>query len=228
MAWQLQRLRRVALQRILRDGPSSLCDEELLRAVLGGSDGVIPARLLSRGLAALARATAGELLFQSGMKAQLAARLLASVELGRRIAFAPSPERPRLLRARDLAQLLWGRLAALGHEEFWVVLLNARLQEIDAVRIAAGGVTQCSVAPREAFAPAILQQAPAVAFAHNHPSGDPTPSAEDHRLQLLLAEAAQALGIRIVDHLVLAQDGVHSAIEGRCPPVSLGAATDVA
>ena len=211
----------MALQRILGEGPASLCDEELLRAVLGESDGVLPARLLSRGLSALARATPGELLFHSGMRARPAARLLASLELGRRVAFAPAPERPRLLRASDLAQLLWGKLAALGHEEFWVVLLNARLQEIDTVRIATGGITQCSVAPREAFAPAILQQAPAVAFAHNHPSGDPTPSGEDHRLQLLLGEAGQALGIRIVDHLVVAQSGVHSAVEGRCPPVSL-------
>jgi DNA repair protein RadC len=210
----------MALQRILREGPASLCDEELVRAVLGEPDCILPARLLSRGLPALGRATAGELLFHSGMKAQNAARLLASIELGRRVAFAPSSERPRLLRAADLAQVLWGKLATLGREEFWVVLLNARLQEIDTVRIATGGITQCSVAPREAFAPAILQQAPAVAFAHNHPSGDPTPSAEDHRLELLLGEAGQALGIRIVDHLVVAQSGVHSAVEGRGPPVS--------
>jgi DNA repair protein RadC len=212
----------MALQRILTEGAGSLCDEELIRAVLGEPDCGVPSRLLSRGLVALGRATAGELLFHAGIKAQTAAKLLASIELGRRIAFAPSPERPRLLRAADLAQLLWGKLASLGHEEFWAVLLNARLQEIDTVRIATGGITQCSVAPREAFAPAILQQAPAVAFAHNHPSGDPTPSAEDHRLQLLLGEAGQALGIRIVDHLVVAQSGIHSAVEGRCPPVSFG------
>ena len=53
------------------------------------------------------------------------------------------------------------------------------------------------------------------------PSGDPSPSAEDHRLQLLLQEAGHTLGVRVVDQLVLAQSGVHSAMEGRCPPVSL-------
>jgi DNA repair protein RadC len=106
----------------------------------------------------------------------------------------------------------------LPHEEFWAVLMSSRLQEIQCVRIARGGLTQCSVSPREAFAPALVHRAPAVAFVHNHPSGDPAPSAEDQRLQLLLDEAGHALSIRVVDHLVLAEGGVHSAVEGACPP----------
>jgi DNA repair protein RadC len=96
--------------------------------------------------------------------------------------------------------------------------MNSRLQEIHCVRIARGGLTQCSVSPREAFAPALLHRAPAVAFVHNHPSGDPAPSGEDQRLQLLLDEAGHTLSIRVVDHLVLAEAGVHSAVEGACPP----------
>jgi DNA repair protein RadC len=101
------------------------------------------------------------------------------------------------------------------------VLLSSRLQEIQCVRIARGGLTQCSVSAREAFAPALLHRAPAVAFVHNHPSGDPSPSPEDQRLQLLLDEAGNTLSIRVVDHLVLAEGGVHSAVEGACPPPDL-------
>ncbi|TMA16130.1 MAG: hypothetical protein E6J84_09105 [Deltaproteobacteria bacterium] len=123
-----------------------------------------------------------------------------------------------LLRARDVAAVLWGRVAHLPHEEFWAVLMNARLQEIRCVQIARGGLTQCSVSPREAFAPALVHRAPAVAFVHNHPSGDPAPSGEDQRLQLLLDEAGHALGVRVVDHLVLAEAGLHSAVEGACGP----------
>jgi DNA repair protein RadC len=96
--------------------------------------------------------------------------------------------------------------------------MNARLQEIRCVQIARGGLTQCSVSPREAFAPALAHRAPAIAFVHNHPSGDPSPSGEDQRLQLLLDEAGRALGVRVVDHLVLAESGVHSAVEGACAP----------
>lgn len=219
MARPLQTCRGVSLrERILSEGPSGLPDAELLRILLGAKDDLLAARLLTRGLPALRRAGAGELLLTSGMTTALCARLLASLELGRRVALAPAADRRRLLRAHDVASAIWAQLAHLGHEEFWAVLLNARLQEIRCVQVARGGLTQCSVSPREAFAPALLHRAPAVAFVHNHPSGDPTPSGEDQRLQLLLDEAGRALGIRVVDHLVLAEGGVHSAVEGACPP----------
>ena len=56
---------------------------------------------------------------------------------------------------------------------------------------------------------------------HNHPSGDPAPSGEDQRMQMLLEEAAHTLGVRVIDHLVIAETGFHSAHQGCCPPVSL-------
>ena len=208
----------VPAERILSEGAAGLSDAELLRVVLGARDDLLAGRLLSRGLPALRRASAGELLLEAGMGSALAARVLAALELGRRVALAPASVRPRLLRALDVASVLWSRLAHLPHEEFWAVLMNARLQEIRCVQIARGGLTQCSVSPREAFAPALVHRAPAVAFVHNHPSGDPAPSGEDQRLQLLLDEAGHALSVRVVDHLVLAESGVHSAVEGACPP----------
>jgi DNA repair protein RadC len=203
---------------ILSEGAVALRDAELLRVVLGARDELLACRLLARGLAALRRASVGELLLEPGMTAALAARMIAALELGRRVALAPAGERRRLLRAHDVAAVLWGRIAHLAHEEFWAVLMNARLQEIRCVQIARGGLTQCSVSPREAFAPALVHRAPAIAFVHNHPSGDPSPSGEDQRLQLLLDEAGRALGVRVVDHLVLAESGVHSAVEGACAP----------
>jgi len=205
-------------ERILSEGAAGLPDAELLRVVLGGRDELLAGRLLSRGLPSLRRASAGELLLETGMNATLAGRVIAALELGRRVALAPAPDRRRLLRARDVATVLWGRLAHLPHEEFWTVLMNARLQELRCVQIARGGLTQCSVSPREAFAPALVHRAAAVAFVHNHPSGDPAPSGEDQRLQLLLDEAGHALGVRVVDHLVLAEGGLHSAVEGAGAP----------
>ena len=186
--------------------------------MLGARDELLASRLLSRGLPALRRASAGELLLEPGITVTSAARVLAALELGRRVALAPAAERRRLLRAHDVAGALWGRLAHLPHEEFWAVLMDARLREIRSLQIARGGLSQCSVSPREAFAPALVHRAPAVAFVHNHPSGDPVPSGEDQRLQLLLDEAGRALGVRVVDHLVRAEDGLHSAVEGSCPP----------
>jgi len=204
--------------RILGEGAAGLPDVELLRIVLGTRDDLLAGRLLSRGLPSLRRASAGELLLETGMSSALAARVLAALELGRRVALAPAAARRRLLRAQDVASVLWASVAHLPHEEFWAVLMNARLQEIRCVQIARGGLTQCSVSSREAFAPALVHRASAVAFVHNHPSGDPAPSGEDQRLQLLLDEAGHALSVRVVDHLVLAEAGVHSAVEGACPP----------
>jgi DNA repair protein RadC len=209
------------MARILSEGPGALCDTEVLSALLGAGCDLLAARLLTRGLPALARATPGELLMTHGVSRRHVERVVAALELGRRVLYAPPPERTRLLHAHDLARVLWGKLVSLRHEEFWVILLDTRLQEIESVRIASGGTTQCSVSPREALAPALMLDAPAVAFVHNHPSGDPAPSAEDQRMQMLLDEGAHTLGIRVVDHLVIAETGFHSARQGRCPPVSL-------
>lgn len=204
-------------QRILTDGAGELSDQELVAALIGGANADLLSLLLLReGLPGLRAARAAELLQTSGLRRRQAARLLAALELGRRAAVARGPERRRLLRAEDSARLLWPRLAHLRHEEFWAVLLNARLEEIATIRIAAGGLTQCSVLPRDAFVPAIVRGAASVVFAHNHPSGDPAPSGEDHRLALHLDEVGRALGIGVADHLVLADGGVHSARAGRC------------
>lgn len=203
--------------RILSASSNDVPDAELLSVLLGARDELLAPRLCARGLPWLRRATPGELLLEGLLAAQVA-RLQAALELGRRVALAGPEERPRLLSAGAIAACMWPRLAHLPHEEFWAVLLTAQLQEIRSVRIASGGLTMCSVLPREALLPALLHRAAAVAFVHNHPSGNPQPSSEDCRLQLLLDESAHVLGLRIVDHLVIAESGVHSVSEGLRPP----------
>jgi DNA repair protein RadC len=211
------------MSRILELGPGAVSDVELVAALLSGTGRRerpedVAARLLEGGLLRLRRMPASELLGEERVRAAQAARLLAAVELGRRMMAAEHRERERFLAPDRIAARLWPLLADLAHEEFWAFLMTARMEEIRCVRIASGGLTQCSVLPREAFAPALVRAAPCVAFAHNHPSGDPTPSADDHRLQLMLDEAGRALGIRVVDHLVIAADGFHSARTGAGEP----------
>jgi DNA repair protein RadC len=216
------------MSRILELGPGAVSDVELVAALLAGSGRRqrpedVAARLLEDGLLPLRRMSACELLGELRMRPVQAARVLAAVELGRRLMAAEQRERERFLAPDRIAARLWPLLADLSHEEFWAFLLTARMEEIRCVRIASGGLTQCSVLPREAFAPALVHAAPCVVFAHNHPSGDPTPSADDHRLQLMLDEAGRALGIRVVDHLVIAADGFHSARTGAGEPPRLRA-----
>jgi DNA repair protein RadC len=211
------------MSRILELGPGAVSDVELVAALLSGSGRrerveALAARLLEGGLLRLRRIGPVELLGEVRLRDAQAARLLAAVELGRRMMAAEQRERQRFLAPDAIAARLWPVLADLAHEEFWAFLMTARMEEIRCVRIASGGLTQCSVLPREAFAPALVHAAPCIVFAHNHPSGDPTPSSDDHRLQLMLDEAGRALGIRVVDHLVIAADGFHSARTGAGQP----------
>ena len=208
-------------ERMLSEGPGFLSEEELVALLLGSGArpaNEVAARLLRGGLANLRRARYASLTALPGVGSAQACRVLAAMELGRRAGAALPGERRRLWNAGVVARRLFQRLAFLAHEEFWVLLLNARLEEIRAVRISMGGLTHCSVLPREALAPALIHAAPVVLFAHNHPSGDPEPSAEDRRLQLSIDSSARMLGLRVADHVVLAESGMHSLREGLLQP----------
>ena len=101
-----------------------------------------------------------------------------------------------------LAPLMAGEL----QEGFWVVLLNCKNKMIGApVRVTLGLLNSTQVHPRETFRPAILAGANAVILAHNHPSGDPTPSAEDITITKTIVEAGEVLKIRVIDHLVIGE-----------------------
>ena len=210
-------------ERLVEEGPQALSPVELLTVLVESAARrahapEVAARLLVSGLGGLRRARLQTLLATPGLGEAQACRVVAGLELGRRVAHAQPAERKRLLHPGAIGERLWVRLAHLAHEEFWVLLLNARCEEVRAQRISSGGLTHCSVLPREALAPAVLHGAPLCAFAHKHPSGDPTPSPDDLRLQLVLDEGARALGLTVVDHLVLADGGIHSARAGLLPP----------
>jgi DNA repair protein RadC len=231
VARALQLRRRVSgLARIFEVGIDSLSERQLVHLLVGGGarGDALAGRILGAGLPALLRLRELDLARACGISAGRALRVLAGIELGRRALFAAPEPRPRLLHAGQLVLRLWPRLSHLPHEEFWALLLSARLEELRCVRISAGGLSQCSVLPREALAPVLVHGAPGVVFAHNHPSGDPTPSAEDLRLQMLLEEAGRALGIHIVDQLVIGSGGAHSARAGRLPPPEAPARTSIA
>jgi DNA repair protein RadC len=99
-----------------------------------------------------------------------------------------------------LAPLMAGEL----QEGFWVVLLNCKNKMISApVRVTLGLLNSSQVHPRETFRPAIIAGANAVVLAHNHPSGDPTPSAEDITITKRLVESGRILGIQVIDHIII-------------------------
>jgi DNA repair protein RadC len=192
--------------RIERLGPDACEDEELVALLLGsGASARRQARrLLDRfgGLRDLARAHPGELRM-AGASHLAAVRLVASAEIGGRIARG-WPADPWLIRTpTDVAEPLVDAMGALEREELRVLLLDTKNVVTAQRTVYRGNVAGSSVRVGEVFRDAVRACAAAIIVAHNHPSGDPAPSGEDLRITAELAEAGRLLDIELLDHLVV-------------------------
>ena len=105
------------------------------------------------------------------------------------------------------------RLSHLTHEVFHVMCLDTKHRLLRDARVVEGGLTTCSVLPREVFAPALREGAAAVIFVHNHPSGDPTPSNDDLALTARLKQAGSVLGIKPLDHVIVGEGRYVSLVD---------------
>ena len=152
----------------------------------------------------------GELEALPGFGLAKAATLVAAIELGRRGA-ARRLARGEVLRSPgDVHRHFASRLRDEACERFLVLLLDGRHRVLGEVTVSQGTLTASLVHPREVFGPAIRRSAAAIVLVHNHPSGDPTPSAEDRSVTLRLRQAGELLGIRVVDHVIIAERGYYS------------------
>lgn len=141
--------------------------------------------------------------------------ILAGIELGRRVAAAAEADPGTALTGTSSAVAFcrhrFARLAADGvQEEFHIVTLDTRHHILNTHRITVGTLDASLVHPREVFRPAIRDAAAAVLLVHNHPSGDPSPSPEDHAVTRRLESAGRTLGIDVLDHIVVASRGAKS------------------
>ncbi len=109
--------------------------------------------------------------------------------------------------ARAIAELMRETAEAEAVECCWVVLLDARRKPLQVVEVSRGTLTQSLAHPREVFRAAITGNAAGLAFLHNHPSGDPSPSADDHALTRRLRECGELLAMPVVDSIILGGEG---------------------
>ena len=191
-------------------GASSLSTGELLALILrtgvpGETVVDVAQRLLVThgGLLGLSRAEYGDLCKERGLGEVKAAKLQACVELARRLALERPEERTRIHSPEDVAAILSSEMAALDQEELRVVLLNTKNEVLRISTVYRGSVNAAQVRVAEVFREAIRANGPAIAIAHNHPSGDPTPSSADIALTAELARAAALLDIDLIDHLII-------------------------
>lgn len=151
-----------------------------------------------------------ELMQIKGMGQAKAATVMAALEIGRRIASARPLDKIRFSSPQEGAAFLMPRLRYAVKEQFLVILLNSKNKVIGTELVSEGTLTNSVVHPREVYLPAILQHAAAICVAHNHPSGDPSPSREDMELTAVLAAAGRTLGIPLLDHLIIGDGAYYS------------------
>lgn len=164
----------------------------------------------------LSHATAAELSSFSGMGQAKAASVIAALETGKRLGLKTFSPSSSFCASRQVFDHYSGRFAGVKKEFFYCLMLDVKNRYLREERISEGTLTSSLVHPREAFRAAVREAASGVVFAHNHPSGDPTPSKEDMDLTRRLCEAGSILGIRVLDHVVVGSGGYFSfADEGR-------------
>lgn len=201
-------------ERLWSLGASALTTAELLAILIGtggrGQDVLgLAARLLelSEGsLRRLAQRPVAELLRWPGIGPTKAGRLMAAFELGSRTAREERPPVQRIREPEDVIRLFGTRLRDLQVEEFHLLALDSQSQVLREVLITRGLLNSSLVHPREVFRAAIAEAAAGIIVVHNHPSGDPTPSAEDRAATKQLVSAGQLLDVPVYDHVIIAGD----------------------
>jgi DNA repair protein RadC len=194
------------LTRLERVGAESCADEDLLALVLGGGTTAhrMARRLIDRfgSLAGVVRAHPAELRL-AGLAPAVAPRVSAAAEIGVRVARS-RPEEPWLIRTpTDAAEPLIDAMGALEREELRVLLLDTKNVVIGERTVYRGNLAGSSVRVGEVYRDAVRACAAAVIVAHNHPSGDPSPSGEDLRITAELGDAGKLLDIDMLDHLII-------------------------
>ncbi|MBI2552558.1 DNA repair protein RadC [Candidatus Uhrbacteria bacterium] len=203
-------------ERLAQLGEQALSAQELLqiilgRGVAGESVAVTSQKLISRfgSLPKLSEASVEELSQIKGIGLAKAAQIKAAFEIGRRVSTQTAPYKSKELNDPEkVFRLIKSKLKDYHKEHFYIIPINSRNWSVAEVSI--GTLNASLVHPREAFSQAIKANAASVIFAHNHPSGDPEPSEDDLAITKRLVEAGKLLGIEVLDHLVVVQNGFFS------------------
>ncbi|MCB1055052.1 MAG: DNA repair protein RadC [Acidobacteria bacterium] len=202
---------RDALHRLLERGPRSLADAELLAVILGNRSEMpeaVAESLLAGPDAWSELVLAGEnLLERDGLNAAEAAMVMATLELGRRLAERRIPKRRPLSQPKALVTYLDLRYGYRDQEVLGALYLDARHRLLSEMEIFRGTLNRMSVEPGPILRKGLLQGAASVVIFHTHPSGNPTASAADVAFTRRLAQSADIVGLRLLDHLILGRGG---------------------
>jgi len=200
-------------EKLAREGPSALKDAELIivllqSGIVGRHVTEVAEELLRRAgsLPNLTRFTVEDFADVPGIGFAKAVKLVAAFALGKRIA-EQTLSAKKLDSPEAVYALLGPDMRALRQESLRVILLDTRYHLIRVEEVSRGSTNESIAHPREIFRPAVVSSAYAVIVVHNHPSGDASPSQTDHSLTRRLAEAAELLQIKLLDHIIVGAPG---------------------
>lgn len=212
-------------EKMLRKGTSSLSDAELLAILIGSGNrdesAVELARRIMRecddNINELARLTIADLCKKfKGIGEAKAITIRAALELGKRRKTSDFLERKQILSSRDLFEVFEPLLIDLVHEEFWIVFMNGANKVLSTHKLTQGGIQQTIVDVPLLLKMSLERLAQSIAVAHNHPSGQNKPSNEDENITWRIKQGCDAIGIRLLDHIIVARGKYYSfADEGK-------------
>ena len=199
-------------EKLILKGKSALSDAELIAILLGSGTRAMSAVDLAKkvlhptgnNLHELARLTVKDLIKIPDIGEAKALTIVAALELGRRRKELDSREKTKVTGSKDVYDLIKADLLDIGHEEFWILLLNRANRVIKKAQVSLGGVAGTVADPKIIFKLALDDLASGVILAHNHPSGNLTASQADLDLTKKLKDAGKLLDIQVLDHLIVA------------------------
>lgn len=209
-------------ERLIEKGPESLSNDELIAILLRTGDSNFSVMDLSKevlyhlkSLEDLKRISVFELMTIRGIKEAKACTLIAAIELGRRLSHVKRETKTAIKSAYDVYHHLAPSMSHLMQEHFKVLFLNVKSELITEETIFIGTINQTLIHPREIFKTAIKLSAAAVIFVHNHPTGDSNPSKADIIATETLIQAAELMGIELIDHIIIGKDEFYSIKDNR-------------
>jgi DNA repair protein RadC len=204
-------------ERLLYHGETSLSNAELLAIVLGsGTKSESALQLAQRILKeagdfqTLSNMSIRELREFNGIGLAKAAQLKASLELARRYTGRMEQKKPKFSNSRTVFEYFAPNFRGKQHEEFWVLVLDAKNKLLIEAIVSKGTLMASIVHPREIFQIAIKNAGASIIILHNHPSGDPDPSSEDRKVTQQIAEAGKLLAIPLLDHVIVGMNQYYS------------------
>ena len=199
-------------EKMLYGGAGALSNSELLALIIRTGTGDKSALRLADEVISYADENTGglgaaevrELTAIDGIGEAKACSIVAAMELSKRMVSGHrSAVRARIRDSRQVAEILMNEMMYEKREFFMAINLNSKMQVESKSVISIGSLDSAPVHPREGFGPAVRRGAAAVVVAHNHPSGDPTPSPQDIEVTKRLIKASEVLGIKLIDHVIV-------------------------